>query len=35
MFTVLTLDELPEIIRDGPPLTKQNNTRKENTPYET
>lgn len=34
MFTVLTLDELPEIIRDGPPLTKQNNTRKENTPYE-
>ncbi|WP_125098440.1 replication-relaxation family protein [Leucobacter chromiireducens] len=35
MFAVLTLDELSGIIRDGPPLTKQNNTRKENTPYET
>ena len=33
MFTVLILDELPEIIRDGPPLTKQNNTRKEDTTH--
>lgn len=33
MFTVLTLEELPDIIRYGPPHTKQNNTRKENTTH--
>lgn len=35
MFLVLTLDQLPEVVRDGPPLTKQNNTGKENNPHET
>lgn len=34
MFHVLTLTDLPEIIRDGPHLTKQNNPmRKENNPH--
>lgn len=33
MFVVLPLDELRDTIRDGPPLTKQNNTRKENITY--